>query len=179
MGNPRGDWMQTFSGGKFYPLSPRVSEVVPADIAHALSLICRFGGHSQSFYSVAEHSILLSRSVSPENALWALLHDATEAYIGDMIRPLKYSMSEYRAAELVLMRVICERFGLDPDFPLEVQEADNRILLDERYQVMGPSRHKWPTAKGLEPLGIDIHLWSPNRAEILFTQRLKELTHSS
>jgi hypothetical protein len=87
----RGDWMQTFTGRAFYPLDPRPEDIDPVDIAHALSLICRYGGHSSRFYSVAEHCVLMSHAVAPEHALWALLHDATEAYLGDMIRPLKRS----------------------------------------------------------------------------------------
>src|SRR5690349_19702773 len=108
----RGSWMQTFTGRRFYPLDPKVEDIDPTDIAHALSLICRYGGHVTRFYSVAEHCVLLSHAVSPENALWALLHDATEAYVGDMVRPLKQHMPAYRDVEDRLMLVIADRFGL-------------------------------------------------------------------
>src|SRR5690349_636686 len=108
----RGSWMQTFTGRQFYPLDPRLDEIDPLDIAHALSMICRYGGHTKHFYSVAEHCLLMSHAVAPEYALWALLHDATEAYVGDMVRPLKHHMPDYRQIEDNLMEVIAERFGL-------------------------------------------------------------------
>jgi hypothetical protein len=95
----RGGWMQTFTGRQFFPMDPRPEEVDPTDIAHALSLLCRYNGHVDRFYSVAEHCVHLSYVVPPEHALWALLHDATEAYVGDMISPLKIHMPGYRAAE--------------------------------------------------------------------------------
>lgn len=172
----RGDWMQTFTGRAFYPLDPRVDDIVPADIAHALSLICRYGGHVLRFLSVAEHCVLMSYAVAPENALWALLHDATEAYVGDMVRPLKRSMPAYRAAEDRLMAVICERFGLDPDCPAEVKIADTRILIDERSALMAPSHRPWTTLDGLEPLGVKVEGWSPRDAECEFLARLEQLT---
>jgi hypothetical protein len=75
----RGDWMQTFTGRRFWPLDPRGEDVLIEDIAHALSLLTRYGGHCTRFYSVAEHSVLLARAATPENALWLLLHDASEA----------------------------------------------------------------------------------------------------
>ncbi|MDI1288693.1 MAG: hypothetical protein PSX37_01920 [bacterium] len=94
-----GDWMNTFTGQKFYPLDPRADEVHAPDIAKALSQICRYGGHTSQHYSVAEHCVLMSLAVAPEHALFALLHDATEAYVGDMVRPLKQALPEYRAIE--------------------------------------------------------------------------------
>jgi hypothetical protein len=107
-----GDWMQTYTGRAFWPLAPQADDIDPADIAHALSMLCRYGGHVERFYSVAEHCVLMSYAVPPGYALWALLHDATEAYMGDMVRPLKRSMPEYQAAEARLSAVICDRFGL-------------------------------------------------------------------
>src|SRR5438093_1391342 len=110
----RGDWMQTYSGAKFYPMHPRAEDVDPIDIAHSLSLLCRYNGHLDRFYSVGEHCVLMSQAVGPENALWALLHDATEAYVGDMVRPLKLQQPSFVEAEDRVMAAICERFGLDP-----------------------------------------------------------------
>lgn len=172
----RGDWMQTFTGRAFYPLDPQADDIVPADIAHALSLICRYGGHVLRFYSVAEHCVLMSHAVSPENALWALLHDATEAYVGDMIRPLKVSMPAYRGVEDRLMGVICERFRLGPTCPAEVKVADTRILHDERDALMAPSHRPWTALDGYEPLGASVEGWQPAEAEHRFLDRLNELT---
>ena len=84
-----GNWMQTFSGMKYYPHDPRPEDFKIEDIAHALSMLCRYNGQCQEFMSVGQHSVLMSYYVSKENALWALLHDASDAYMGDMIRPIK------------------------------------------------------------------------------------------
>ena len=171
----RGAWMQTFTGRQFYPMDPHPNDVDPEDIAHALSLLCRYNGHVERFYSVAEHCVLMSRAVAPEHALWALLHDATEAYIGDMIRPLKVHMPDYRAAEDGVMRAIAARFGIGYDTPPEVKAADNRILLTERNALMRPSGHRW-AQDNLNPLPVTIQGWSPQQAEIEYTLRLTELT---
>lgn len=172
----RGDWMQTFTGRAFYPMDPQPEDVIPADIAHALSLICRYGGHTIRFYSVAEHCVLLSYAVRPENALWALLHDATEAYVGDMVRPLKGSMPAYRAAEDRVMAAICERFGLRPECPPEVKVADTRILHDERDALMAPSHRPWTSLNDFAPLGVLVEGWSPQDAENEYLARLRQLT---
>ena len=172
----RGDWMQTFTGRTFYPMAPQVGDVDPVDIAHALGLICRYGGHVNRFYSVAEHCVLMSYAVAPENALWALLHDATEAYVGDMVRPLKNMMPAYREAEDRLMVVICDRFGIGYSCPAEVKAADTRILLDERAALMAPAPQSWRSLEGVPPLGVHVEGWSPAVAEERYLARLGELT---
>lgn len=172
----RGDWMQTFTGRRFYPLSPRPEDVDPVDIAHALSLLCRYGGHVDRFYSVAEHCVLMSRAVAPEHALWALLHDATEAYVVDVPRPLKRSLPGYKDIESVVMVAIVERFGLPSVFmPDQVHDADNRILLTERNALMSASSEPW-VMEHLGPLDVEIHAWPPAEAERQYTARLIELT---
>jgi len=173
--NGRGDWMQTFTGRAFYPLAAEPADVDPADIAHALSLICRYGGHVKTYYSVAEHCVLMSRAVAPENALWALLHDATEAYMGDMIRPLKRAMPAYAAAEDRLMAVICARFGLDPACPPEVKAADNRILHDERDALLTAAPLPWSAIESVPPLGVPVEGWPPEVAEREYLGRLADL----
>jgi len=171
----RGDWMQTYTGRAFYPMAPYVDDIDPVDIAHALSLICRYGGHVSRFYSVAEHCVLLSQAVAPEHALWALLHDATEAYVGDMVRPLKSAMPAYREAEDRLMKVICDRFGLGHTCPAEVKEADTRILRDERDALMVSAPLPWMSIERLPALGVDIRCWAPAEAERRYLDRLAEL----
>lgn len=170
----RGDWMQTYTGRAFYPLDPQPADIDPVDIAHSLSLLCRYGGHVKLAYSVAEHCVLLSHAVAPENALWALLHDATEAYLGDMIRPLKTAMPEYRQVEDRLAAVIADRFGIDPVCPDEVKLADTRILLDERAALMAAPPQPW-AVEHLEPLGVEIRCWAPDEAENRYLDRLHEL----
>lgn len=170
----RGSWMQTFTGRQFYPISPRAEDVQPEDIAHSLSLICRYGGHCRDFYSVAEHCVLMSHAVASEFALAALLHDATEAYVGDMVRPLKQHMPDYRDVEFRVADAIGERFGIDPEIPEAVHEADNRILLDERAALFNGRPAAWGV-EDLEPLGVRIGKWSPGTAEREYLLRLRQL----
>lgn len=171
----KGDWMQTYTGRRFYPLAPTADDIHPLDIAHALSLLCRFNGHVDRFYSVAEHCVLLSYAVAPEHALWALLHDATEAYVGDMVRPLKRSMPEYVAVEDGVMAAIAEAFGISGTMPPEVKLADSRILLNERSALMPHTVHKW-AVDDLEPLpNTTVIGMSPAAIEAEYISRLTDL----
>ncbi|MEN1976885.1 YfbR-like 5'-deoxynucleotidase [Cellulomonas sp. P4] len=181
----RGAWMQTYTGRRFYPMDPAPADVVPIDIAHALGMLCRYNGHVDRFYSVAEHCVLMSEYVehqhSRELALMALLHDATEAYVGDMIRPLKVHMPEYRAAEDRVMSAIAHHFGLaeliarhNGERPPEVKEADSRILLTERAELMSATHETWDV-DDLEPLPVAVHAWDPTTAAARYAQRLDEL----
>lgn len=176
---PRGDWMQTYTGRAFYPMAAKVDDIDPLDIGHALSLLCRYGGHVSRYYSVAEHCVLMSRAVAPENQLWALLHDATEAYLGDMIRPLKLALPAYREAEDRLMAVICDRFGLAHECPPEVKHADRRILRDERDALMAPPPLPWAFIENVSALGVDVQGWHPTVAEFLYMDRLAELREAT
>jgi uncharacterized protein len=131
-----------------------------------LSMICRYGGHAIEFYSVAEHSVLMSNYFKDQGlddlAFAALFHDATEAYMGDMVRPLKFEMQFYRDTEGMLQRVIFHRFGLPLDMPWEIKDADLRITGDERNAVM--LRREWST-DNLPLLGVPVYCWSPREAE--------------
>lgn len=151
--------MQTFTGRQFFPMGPRANEVDILDIAHALSMQCRYNGHVQKFMSVAEHCVLVSRLVPDEHALWGLLHDATEAYVGDMVRPLKQHMPAFCAAEDQVMLAIAQRFNIAPEIPAAVHEADSRILLDERSALLGEPSADWEVPG--EPFGIEIGAWDP------------------
>lgn len=169
-------WMQTFTGRQFFPTAPRGEDLAIEDIAHALSLICRYGGHVHRFYSVAEHCVHLSYAVEPEHALWALMHDSTEAYVGDMVRPLKQSMPAYRQVEDHLMTVIAEHFGLPGVvIPQAVVDVDTRILLDERAALMPNTHYPWDI-ETLAPLGVDIQAWTPTVAERAYIERFDELS---
>jgi uncharacterized protein len=174
----RGDWMQLHSGAKFYPLDPRPEEIDPIDIAHALSLLCRYGGHVDRFYSVAEHCVLMSGWVDPENALAALLHDATEAYVCDVPRPLKRQLPGYREIEDRVWFAIAYHFKVDLAIPPQVKEADNRILLTERDAMMPNTRYSW-SQDGMEPLPVKVTGWEPRYAERQYLNRLRELTGGS
>jgi len=182
----RGDWMEVASGTRFYPLDPRASEVHLSDVASSLAKQCRYNGHTRFFYSVAEHSVLMADWLfreygDPLLAYQGLMHDAPEAYLGDMVRPLKRNMPAFVAAELPVWQTIVEAFpvlrrkGLSQDLAApgpygldaRVHQADNRILVDERAQVMRPSSNPWGIDH-LEPLGVTIEGWHPGDAESNF-----------
>jgi 5'-deoxynucleotidase YfbR-like HD superfamily hydrolase len=146
-----GDWIRTYSGRRFYPLAPRPQDVCIEDIAHALSMLCRYTGHVQRFYSVAEHSAYVCTSMAdrlkaagmsgrPGNSnllRWALLHDAAEAYVGDMTRPLKHQaeMTLFREVESRVQTAITTHFGLVGQEPALVREIDKQIIGSEVRQL--------------------------------------------
>jgi len=171
----RGPWIQTFTGRRFHPLSPQTTDIVIEDIAHALSMICRYAGHTRKFYSVAEHSVIVSLHVPPEYAREALLHDASEAYIGDVSRPIKHSpiMCEYRRVEAELTCAIYERFGIKST--VESQQAidvvDQALPHDEIKALMAdPAMFR--VRKGLD---TSIGALPPRHALHVFAQRFREL----
>jgi hypothetical protein len=164
-----GDWMQTYTGRRFWPIDPRADEVDVLDIAHALSLTCRYAGHSLRFYSVAEHSCHVCDAAPLRLKPWALLHDAAEAYVVDVPRPLKPFLANYRDIEGNVLDVIFDRFGLDRGLPLEVKDIDNRILHDERQQAMLPTSDEWNLVGG--PIGASLAFWQPEEAERQFLSR--------
>ena len=179
----RDPWMQTFTGHKFWPLDPRLEDVRIEDIAHALAYICRFGGHTSSFCSIAEHSIYVSEICDPEDALAGLFHDAAEAYVGDMIRPLKDSGStmaeQYCLIEKRVLSAVFARFQIDHMSQAldRIKVADTRVLLAEAHRLMGDpdwARHAARTS-GLSPYPHNIQCHSPRRAEELFLSRYHEL----
>lgn len=171
-----GDWAQTYSGRIFWPLDPHPEEVHIVDIAHALAYSCRFGGHARFFYSVAQHSVLVSEICDEEDALWGLLHDAAEAYVGDMIRPLKRTvvMSSYRTIEKNVQEAICEKFGLRYEMPASVHRADNMLLATEARDVMGGETRTWNLTQRPLPK-LRIASMTPEQAEARFLMRFAEL----
>lgn len=171
----RGPWIQTFTGRRFHPLSPMPDDIVIDDIAHALAMICRYAGHTSTFYSVAEHSVIVSLHVPAEYAREALLHDASEAYIGDVSRPLKHHpvMSEYRRVEAELTCAIFERFGIKSTDAsrAEIDRVDNQIPHDEIAKLMAdPSMFSVRAG-----LGTSIAAMPPRHARHVFAQRFVEL----
>lgn len=169
-------WIQTYTGRKVYPLDLRSGDICIEDIAHSLAYQCRFNGHSLRYYSVAEHSVIVSLFVPPELALDGLLHDASEYVLHDMVRPIKSSFPDYVEAEKRVERVIARKFGTR--FPIHhaVKEIDNRILIDERDQIMVPCEHSWDVTG--KPLGVKLGCWSPEEAEDRFLERYNWLTEA-
>lgn len=175
-----GDWIQTFTGRAVYPMDLRPEDIDIHDIAHALSMQCRYAGHCLWFYSVAEHSVLVARAIMAEGyapivAMAGLLHDATEAYLTDVPRPVKPFLVGYKEAEDRAWRAIAERYGLSPEgLPIAVKEADNRILFDEKAQNMGPGP-EWSFS--LDPLGVELKFWTPGQAESEFLAEFDHLIY--
>lgn len=125
-------FIQTYTGRAFTFPPADADAIDIEDIANALSKLCRFGGHCLKFYSVAEHSCLVSDHASDERKLAALLHDASEAYMMDLPRPFKRLFRSYQIAEEEVMRVIAAKFGFEWPLPAEVARIDRAILTDER-----------------------------------------------
>lgn len=153
-------WIQTYTGQKFEPLEPKFEQIHIGDIAHSLSLLCRFVGHCREFYSVAQHSIYVSQIVPnmpPDLALYGLLHDASEAYISDIGGPIKRYIVGYSEVEKRLMDAILQRYGLHPSLPREVKYADLTLLATEKRDLMSYCPYEWfpmppPLANKIVPL---------------------------
>jgi len=182
-----GDWIQTASGGKLYPLDPVPEEIRLEDIAHALAHINRYTGHAQVGFSVAQHSVLVAQLVPDRWRLAALLHDAAEYGLGDVSRPVKrdtyfqvggnyihFSVVEYR-----LLRVIFTALGVprpDAEGWRQIELADNILLASEARQFLAPLQqewHKW--IDGVTPLPEPLEPWPAARAKREFLRQYEEL----
>ncbi len=152
-------WLELVHGTQFYFNSPTSDMIHVEEIAHALSLLCRYNGHTRRYYSVAEHCILMADWVAkqtwatPLDVLTALHHDDAEYIIGDLARPVKAKMPQFKELELILDRAIALRFGTLYPFPPWLKEIDARIIQDERNNVINPSDNDWGT-DSLVPLDV-------------------------
>lgn len=152
-------WIEVWPGKQFHFSQLAPSEVDIESVAHSLSQLCRYNGHTRRFYSVAEHACIMSDWVlqqpwaNARDALTALHHDDAEFIIGDMARPVKVTIPAFKALETEIDEVIALRFGTIYPFPAWLKEIDTRIIRDERPVVMVPSSLDWGTDK-LEPLGV-------------------------
>jgi len=187
----KGDWMQTYTGRQFWPLDPRAEEVCIEDIAHSLSLQCRFAGHCREFYSVAEHSVRVSvllQEWAPQDRmlhLLGLLHDASEAYLVDLPRPVKRVVVGYSEAEALVQTAIWHRFGLvegehngqtarmHPGVAALIKRADNTLLATEARDLMSKPPAPWEHMP--EPVGNRIEPWPSGHAKAMFLSRFAEL----
>jgi hypothetical protein len=169
--------LQTYTGKAVNPLALEADAIDILDIAHALSHLCRFNGHCRQFYSVAEHSVRMSRIVPRESGMWGLLHDAAEAYLVDLPRPVKLSrgLGElYKIAERRALQVIAQRFGLSWPEPAEFKYFDNVLLMTEQRDLM--VRISEPRFDNASPLPERIEPWTPDAARAEFLARFAELT---
>jgi len=162
--------MQTYTGRVIDTKNVRVEDIDLMDIAHSLSQICRYGGHCQRFYSVAEHSILVSKLVPEEHAKWGLMHDASEAYLNDLVHGFKTQLNDYYALEKQLMKLIAERFNLPWPMNELVKQVDVRLVADEMYNLFYESLLvSGPYYK------VKIHGWRDTKAEREFLKRFQEV----
>ena len=154
----------THTGERFYPWHPEDCNISIIDIAYALSNVCRFGGHSSRYYSVAEHSVTLSRYLvnvgcGPDekrnNELWALLHDAAEAYIGDTVTPVKKMIPEFEVLEQGILACVASTFSLSAKVPNTVTISDKQLMMDEAKALM-PSYNAFQEHCDASPLGVHI-----------------------
>lgn len=170
--------IQTFSGISFNPLDPKVDNIHIEDIAHSLSMQCRFNGHIKKFYSVGEHCVRVSWIVPAQYALWGLLHDGGETYFSDLPSPIKNASdigTVYRAYEKALMDVICDKFGLSRKEPPAVKQADRILLMTEKRDLLGKGEEPWYGSQNVECLKERIFPWPQEVAEVRFLARFKEL----
>lgn len=162
----KGSWIQTYTGRAFWPMDPHEDDICLEDIAHSLSHQCRFAGHSSHFYSVAQHSVLVAGLVPKKHALWGLLHDASEAYLVDLPRPIKNAGSlgrSYKRAEARVMAIICRKYGISKQEPTCIKDADDRILATEARDLMSAQPYAWEQAR--KPLDMFIVPQSPEEAK--------------
>ena len=182
-------WLQTFTGRAFDLACPVPESVDPGDLAHSLSMQCRFNGHCTKFYSVAEHSVRVALRVrecvdSDRVELAALLHDAHEAYIGDVAQPLKQLLHLRRDKSLVYLargldHAIAVRFGLhrgDFQHP-QIGLADLELLATEKRDLMADCQRDWGVLP--DPLPKTICPWPPMTAEAVFARRFGELLEAT
>lgn len=166
----------TRSGLYFNFINPDPDTIIIEDIAHALANICRFTGHTKQFYSVAQHSVLVSEIVEPEYQLDGLMHDAAEAYIGDISSPLKRRIPQYAAIERTVEYAVRYKFGLMLDLTPAIKKADYVLLATERRDLMAEHDEYWGLLDGVQPLPDRIEPWGPERAKEEFLDRFQMLS---
>ena len=177
-------WIETYTGKRFPLLEPDEALLCIEDIAHALSNQCRWTGHTKFFYSVAEHSVLVSRYSNPIDQLEGLLHDASEASMADLNRPLKHCTQigpPYFEVEKRIMQAVVNKFGLSSAMPASVKEADNFILWAEKQQLMPPTDWRNPGDWDVQPPNPKFSIpkiggYFPRAAENLFLDTFEQLT---
>ena len=150
------NWIQTFSGKKLDPLNPQPQSLDIESIVHALTNVCRWGGHCKIHWSVAQHSILVSdilrhQGHSEEIQFWGLMHDAAEAYLGDVCRPVKKRIG-FEKYESPLLKVILRHVAnLSGEIPEVVHQADNIALVSEANLLFDAPVDKWTEKYHIEP----------------------------
>lgn len=172
--NERGQPMQVYQrAAPFFPLDPRPEDFNLEQIAHALSQQCRYGGHTKRFYSVAQHCVLVSL-LCPTYPAEGLMHDASEAYLGDIIKPLKVLFPLYLSAEYRMEEALAKRWNLTHPWPPEVKHADLVMLATEKRDLIEPNDLDWgPLPEPMETLPLAV--WTSSKAKYEFMYRAKQL----
>lgn len=175
-------WMQTYTNKRVYPLELKIEDIDINDIAHSLSLQCRFNGHCRRFYSVAEHSILVSDLISDEYGIEckfaALLHDAAEAYIGDIIRPVKQQL-RVGSIEKRIEELVYKKFGVSVESEMmeAIKMADNAAVIGEGKILFGAeATNDWNISKVnySDCMRIrHLHCYKPKDAEVMFMAKFR------
>lgn len=166
------DWIETYTGKKFYPQKPDPNDIDIADVAHSLSNKCRFSGATYRFYSVAQHSVHVCEFAPDEYKLEALLHDACEAYFPDIPNPMKPFLRDLVAFEAQIQVAVATRFNLEFPFPAIVKEIDREIIADEARCLMHTGGAEW--LNGRVGFAKAIIPWEPRDAERAFLEKFSE-----
>jgi uncharacterized protein len=180
-------WMQTRDGHAIELLDPDLSKVTIDELAHALARINRFCGHTRTIsgYSVAVHSVAVSMHLPPQYALWGLLHDAHEAFLGDITSPVKMALRElgggeaFERLESRLIVAVRRRFGLHGPMPREVKVADLEALATERRDLLGEEARPWNIrvdGDPVRPWGETSMPMPTQEGKRAFLRRYEELT---
>ena len=168
----------TSTGQYFNFLHPEQNIISIIDIGHGLSNCCRFAGQCRQFYSVAQHSVMMSYLVPAEHALAGLLHDCDEAYILDMPKPLKNLLPDYQAMQSKVAAAALSAFGILLPLPKVIKEFDLVLLCTEQRDLMATHTDEWAILRGVKPLERTIVPWPPERAFNHFMDRFNELAPS-
>jgi uncharacterized protein len=158
-------WIHVGGGRRFWPLEPRAEDIHLDDVIHALSNLCRYGGHTREFYSVAQHTVYVAHRTPQPLRKWALVHDFSEAYLVDMPRPIKHQpeFEFYNVAEGRIQRAVFERFGLRGDLPAEVKQIDADICYDEMHDMLADSEGHYVPMRERKLVKYG---WPPDHARI-------------
>lgn len=165
----------TLQSGRHFDFSrPLSNEIEIEDIAHGLAHTCRYAGQCKVFFSVAEHSVLVSYAAS-KFGLEGLFHDAAEALVGDMPAPLKKLLPGYKAIEEQIQRLIFENFKISWPLPPEIKQADLRVMAAELAVLMPAGTNEWLNSRGITAADVDVKCLDPASAKKLFLDRYRGL----